>query len=74
MNKRLVCVHDHRNIIVIALILILPKRQRKFLFIGDDGMHSILVDIYGSKYLYNETHHLKKILMRIIEDKIQKNR
>ena len=66
LNNQSVCIHDHRNSILVALLLILPSSKRRNLFIGDDGMHSLLVDIYGTRYLYYETSRIKELLMKFI--------
>ena len=66
------CIHDHRNSILVALLLILPSSKRRNLFIGDDGMHSLLVDIYGTRYLYYETSRIKELLMKLICNEIIK--
>ena len=64
LNNQSVCIHDHRNSILVALLLILPSSKRGNLFIGDDGMHSLLVDIFGTRYLYYETSN-KRIINEI---------
>ena len=67
-----IIIHDHRNPLVLFAI-VMCNMKRKFinkLYIGDDGMYSVLVDIHGSKYLYWNTRYIKKILMKYFEKKI----
>lgn len=72
LNGRTVVVHDHRNpLVLIACIVIkIFPAIYKQVYLGDDGMHSILTDRYGEKFLYRETSFIKRVLLTLFKKQI----
>ena len=62
-------IGDHRNFIVL-LSLIVGFYRKINLYVLDDGLHSVLIDRYGAKYLYRETNWAKRLVMRLYEERI----
>ena len=57
----------------ILTLIIVPKfLSNKNLYVGDDGMHSILVDLFGKKHLYISCSTIKKKIMKLVEEEILK--
>lgn len=69
LRQKNIVIYDHRNpLVVIAAIIcrIFPSRF-KCIFIGEDGLHSLIVDKYQQKFLYWQTTSLKAFLLKKVE-------
>ena len=71
INKKVI-IFDHRNplIIISAVFSIFSNASLRNIYVGDDGMHSVLVDKFHDKFLYWRVKPLKKVLLRLVENRI----
>ena len=67
IGNRKFAIYDHRNInIFLFLVITIPcKHKRDLMYVGDDGLHSLVVDQFKEKYLNWNTHYLKKFVLSI---------
>lgn len=76
ITRQEVVIFDHRNPLCILAALIeyfVPAASRR-ISIGDDGLHSLLVDRHGEKFLYWNTSRTKGILIKFLKNRILKLR
>lgn len=69
--QKKIAIYDHRNILALAAVLLCKVFPSRFdyVYIGDDGLHSLVVDKYREKYLYWNTSSFKKaVLKRFYKD------
>lgn len=69
LRKKRIAIYDHRSLLAVfaAFMCSLFPSRLKFVFIGDDGMHSLIVDKYGAKHLYWRVKIFKKFLLKKVE-------
>tara|TARA_B110000879_G_C11180643_1_gene518118 strand:+ start:527 stop:1378 length:852 start_codon:yes stop_codon:yes gene_type:complete len=67
-----ICIYDHRNslVIVAAIVCCFWPNRKDQIYIGDDGFHSVIVDRYGSHFLYSGTTKFKSFLIKVFQRKI----
>jgi len=70
--QKKIAIYDHRNILTIIATALCKAAPSRFncVYIGDDGMHSLIVDKYGRKHLYWRTSIFKKILLKALEKEV----
>ena len=71
-SRERIAIYDHRNILVIVAVVlckVFPSRV-DCVYVGDDGLHSLIVDKYGDKYLYWRTKTFKKVILRKLEKEV----
>lgn len=72
LRKKRIAIYDHRSLLASYAAFIckfFPSRMQ-FIFIGDDGMHSLIVDKYGAKHLYWRTKIFKKFILKKVESTV----
>ena len=67
--RKKIAIYDHRNILTVIAVALCKVAPSRFdcVYIGDDGMHSLIVDKYGETYLYWRTKTLKKLQLKALE-------
>lgn len=71
-NRKNVVIYDHRNLLAIIAAFtckIFPSRFG-FIFIGEDGLHSLMVDKYKKKFLFWQTSPVKEFLLKRVGDQV----
>ena len=66
ISRKRIIIYDYRSIILVLLVFF----KNKNLLVGDDGLHSLLVEKSGTEFLYRSCNPLKKFLMKLNQKKI----
>lgn len=71
-SRKKIAIYDHRNILAVVAVFLCKAVPSRFdcVYIGDDGLHSLVVDKYGEKYLYWRTKSFKKAILRKLKKDI----
>lgn len=66
VSRPVVVVYDHRTVLGTVLVAVGYDK----ILVAEDGLHTLLIDEYGSRHLYRNCHRLKSHLMRRFENQI----
>ena len=71
-SRKKIAIYDHRNPLVLIAAVLCKWFPCYFgqVYIGDDGLHSLMVDRYKNRFLYWQTKPLKAYLIKKFEKQV----
>lgn len=71
-RKKRIVIYDHRNPLVLVAIMVCKVSPSRFeyVFVGDDGFHSLIVDKFQQKFLYWRSNYVKAYLLKKFQDEL----